>query len=385
MTINKFAKRVHNLYDTGPLQARVAHEELLKYCDFTADHGGATVLSGDLTSSDDAVSKGDLVDKVAGALSEPAILYHYRGRNVEHATLIEPDLVITFFFGSTGTNNITVTLANSGKWTVDKLHALLKELGYTVGRDEVPEDKARVSFAMPSSNGVRIIEKKFDTLPLDSIAANYSSEVVEQTRAAIELLKTAPNGILILNGPPGTGKSFLIRAMLWEARKHKAPVVCTPPQQFLTSMALLTDAIMTVGEDDDDYDYRGIPVSTTKPDGTLVVLEDIGELLTESNVTTHVDATSNLLNFADGLLSLLANTLFVLSFNQDIGKINPALTRPGRCLGQITVEPLGWEQAQELTDLTLPHDRYTLAEVYEMKRIGKPVKASSDRKLGFGV
>ncbi len=93
------------------------------------------------------------------------------------------------------------------------------------------------------------------------------------------------------------------------------------------------------------------------------------------------------LNFSDGLLSLLGNVVFILTFNHEVSQINPALTRPGRCLGQLTVGLLGRDQAQGIAGFDLPDDRgYTLAEAYEMRRVGHPVShpvGKARRKAGL--
>jgi len=113
------------------------------------------------------------------------------------------------------------------------------------------------------------------------------------------------------------------------------------------------------------------------------VLEDIGDLLAQDNVTHHLNATSNFLNLTDGLLSLLSDIVFIVSFNHDIQTINPALTRPGRCLGQIKVGKLPAEQVRDLVGFGV-YGASTLAEVYEMRRTGEPLKPSTVAVLPGG-
>src|SRR3990172_6430756 len=101
-----------------------------------------------------------------------------------------------------------------------------------------------------------------------------------------------------------------------------------------------------------------------------------------------MDARANLLNFADGFLSLLTDAIIVLSFNYDMKRIDPAVTRPGRCLAHIEVGRLKYEKAKELVDFELdPKKDYSLAEIFEMKRKGTcDLKFESGEKkpISFG-
>ena len=114
-----------------------------------------------------------------------------------------------------------------------------------------------------------------------------------------------------------------------------------------------------------------------------MILEDVGEFLLEDNVSAHMDATMTLLNFSDGLQSILANTVFMLTFNSELGRISPAITRPGRCLAQIEVGKLPYLQALELVGFAIPERPYTLAEVYQMRKEHIPLVSTERAKAGF--
>lgn len=378
----RFTRRVNQSYDVPAIQLKVAHEDIARDCD---GYGGVDVFDGTLFPTNDDVSMDDMVTKVAAQLGPDAdVTWCYNVTKVKRALVATDEVVLSFdtSHGSDHMDGITGSVAVRSDWTIEKIIALIEEHGVTVGKELIRDDKAPISFAMPSNSGVHIINKKFGELTLNGIAENYGENVIKQSREMVTAMTESSNGILILNGPPGTGKSYLIRSMLWELKGIRHPIVCTPPQQFLTQMGLLTEAIMSV---DDEDDYPPAMRHKTSKEGTLIVMEDVGEMLMYDNVTNHVNETANLLNFADGLLSLLANTLFILTFNTEIEKINPALTRPGRCLGHLTINLLDYHQAEKLTGLNLdPAREYSLAEVYEMKRTGEPSKGNKRSVLGFG-
>ena len=122
--------------------------------------------------------------------------------------------------------------------------------------------------------------------------------------------------------------------------------------------------------------------AATQYDRSILILEDLGSVVSNDDVSVFTDETSNLLNITEGLMSILGNVIIVLTFNHDIGKINPAILRPGRCIGRIEIDNLSYDQAQKLVDFQIPNSSYSLAEVYEMNKIRKPLEIK-DKKIGF--
>ena len=177
-------------------------------------------------------------------------------------------------------------------------------------------DDARVymRYAFPSQNGVSFQYRDFISSPLEAIRGNYTNSVQEQVDTLLDRMRESENGLIILNGPPGTGKTHLIRAILSEMRTIRSGLICTPPISFLTNLSMMIQAI-----------------SAEK--SSLVVFEDLGDVMTTASSAQHPDVFANLLNVTDGLLSLLNDSLILLSFNTDIGRINPAILRPGPLLG----------------------------------------------------
>ena len=156
--------------------------------------------------------------------------------------------------------------------------------------------------------------------------------------------------------------------------KKRHGIICNPPLTFLTNVSMLARA-------------------TVSQNKSLVVLEDLGDILTNQAPTEHIQVSANLLNVTDGLLSLLSNTIVLLTFNTDIGQINEAILRPGRCIAKIEVDELPKVNAQKLIDeagidVELTNSTYSLADVYEIKRLGhlpEKINSKTNSNKPFGL
>jgi hypothetical protein len=258
---------------------------------------------------------------------------------------------------------IEVEIYSASPSNFDNLEKWCKDSGYRITHGFESTDGIPVVFAWPTKNGIDYRQQSFDKIPLEDIKCNYSENVIDSVTQLLEYMNQVTHGLVVLSGPVGTGKSYLIRSILSEMTQRRA-VVCTPATHFLEEAGLLTQVVANFQK-------------------SIVVLEDVGEVIAIDAATRYVDARSNLLNFAEGFLSLLTDAIIVVSFNYDVDKIDPAVLRPGRCLARIEVKDLPFEQANELVDFDIPNRNYSLAEVYEMRRTGKPIKKETTARVGF--
>ena len=125
---------------------------------------------------------------------------------------------------------------------------------------------------------------------------------------------------------------------------------------------------VAIGHDgDDDEQWR------------LLLLEDCDELIRGEAKQSTGQALSRLLNLTDGLLGQGSRTLVGITTNEDLARLHPAVTRPGRCLAQIEVGSLPRHEAEAwLGAKGVPPEGATLAELYALKNDLAPVVASRD-------
>jgi hypothetical protein len=119
----------------------------------------------------------------------------------------------------------------------------------------------------------------------------------------------------------------------------------------------------------------------------LVVLEDAGEMLAIDARREVGQALSRLLNITDGLLGQGMNALVLVTTNEPLGKLHPAIHRDGRCLAQVEFPQLPPAEANAWLERHGSTVRVTrpigLAELYSILH-GKSRDEGGRNGIGFG-
>jgi SpoVK/Ycf46/Vps4 family AAA+-type ATPase len=169
----------------------------------------------------------------------------------------------------------------------------------------------------------------------------------------------APETVLVLQGPPGTGKTRLIRGILGEISRRKCDGEEACALYTVDMKALACDEIY-------------VRFITGRQDAFVV--EDADHLLkprADGNEHLH-----RFLTIADGVVRSQGRKIIFSTNLPNVGDLDEALIRPGRCFARVHVRNLSTAEAQALAQeiggagkfAAAEGRRHSLAEVYRALR-----------------
>lgn len=298
-----------------------------------------------------------------------------------------PGRIVSIF--SANSNKINIDLATDQKDFLDVFSSFVENKFQKV------KEEQQIHMIAPDEYSEQV-----SLYPMGEISSplnrdNYNEEILKKVDFVIkELNSENPLGRMVLiDGPPGCGKSYLIRGMLKELNYGVCVLVPVSMLESLDKPTLIPllmkykrksgmiGRLVKPPSDDVFKDKKGKPI--------ILIIEDADSVLVPRQAD-NMSEISSLLNYTDGIFGSLFDLRIIATTNAPHVDIEKALLRPGRLLKRIHIDYLKPTKAEEIyKNLTGQKKTFekevSLATVYSMAKGNEPDEAvnQKDNVVGF--
>lgn len=225
------------------------------------------------------------------------------------------------------------------------------------------EAQAKLTLWTAGTGGSPVRHRRWVDAPRWSgIDRNYPGDVREPLARLMAMPEAPTSGgrLLLWYGDPGTGKTTAIRALAHQWQSWADVHFVLDPEAFFGG----PDYLMHVVAEEDAWDPRLATGTRWK----VLVVEDADELIRADARQEAGASLGRLLNLTDGILGHGLRVLLLITTNEPMRALHPAVVRPGRCLADVQFRPFTNREAADWLGAGGPAgDHLTLAELYRAR------------------
>jgi len=156
----------------------------------------------------------------------------------------------------------------------------------------------------------------------------YEDDFIEVDQTIIKRLgRQDDNGVVLLHGLPGTGKTTYLRYLIGQLKKKV---------MFLSSSEAASIQ---------NPEFMELLIDNPN---SILIIEDAESVIADRSINNH-SCVSGLLNVSDGMLADFLKVQIICTFNSPIALIDKALLRKGRLIARYEFGKLSIEKAQRLS------------------------------------
>lgn len=268
----------------------------------------------------------------------------------------------------------TYLIVTAGGTNPERIKTIVQSVKPYVGK---AEKKGKVYVLSQEDNG--IVTRELSMAAEKFEPNNYDPKVVEDFNHIISDIKSdTPCGrLVILDGEPGTGKSYMVRALLHES----------PDAQFILIPADLISSLGGPGLISPLLNLRA-----ERDGGPIIFVIEDADICLVNRAADNLSSISALLNFGDGIMGSALNLRVVCTTNASMDQMDEAIVRSGRLCRRVEIGKIDEVQANSIyqrltgsTDKPFKRGSYKLADVYKTAKEGEEITRKTERKAGFAI